>query len=256
LQALDNDHSVQFTPNAPYKAGSRIDVFVLTTAMDTGGTQLYQRYQSSFTVAAAAASATVAERMRISLAGFGDAVVPEAGLDLAFDCELDAATVGEQNVWLRTGHTRVPGVVVLRNARTLRFQPSAPLSAGEEYVLTAGPNLRSAGGLLTEPREFRFRVDPAAPEVRVESVEYLGGASSLTVRIRFSGPVSPATAGSLMLVAADGSSVPATARFSTDGREWLLELPRPQPVHVVLDGVEDRTGRKLPRESRAPVVAR
>ena len=254
LQMLDSNQSVQFTPNPPYQAGARIDTFVLTTAADPSGNLLPQQYQSYFTVAAA--SASLEPHMSVAFAGFGDAVVPETALDLAFDRDLDVSTVSETNVWLRAGHTRIPGVVALRNSHTLRFQPSQPLSAGEQYVLTTGPNLRSAEGLANYPREFRFLVDPAAPEVHVESVEYLSGSTPLTVRIRFTAPVSPISIDGLKLLAADGSQVHASARFSTDGREWLLALPTPQTVRVMFDGVEDRCGRKLPRESREPAVAK
>ena len=160
------------------------------------------------------------------------------------------------NVWLRAGHTRIPGAVALRNNRTLRFQPAEPLGFGQAYVLTTGPDLRSADGLANEPGEFRFQVDDSAPEVRVESVDYLRGVAPLTLRIRFTGPVSAISADSLKLLAADGSEVHAFERFSTDGRVWLLTLPAPQPVHVVLDGVEDQWGRKLPGESRIPGITR
>src|SRR5260370_39547217 len=101
LQMLDSNHSVQFTPNVPYQAGSRIDVFVLTTAMDPDGAALYQRYQAFFTVAGTAGPTSEPRRMSASLAGFGDAVTPGASLDLAFDGELDPSTASEENVWLR-----------------------------------------------------------------------------------------------------------------------------------------------------------
>jgi len=68
--------------------------------------------------------------------------------------------------------------------------------------------------------------------------------------------VSAISADGLKLLAADGSAVRASARFSTDGREWLLVLPTTQAVRVVLDGIEDRWGRKLPHESRDPVTVR
>jgi hypothetical protein len=254
LQMLDSNHSVQFTPNANYKAGSRIDVFVFNTAADLSGTRLSQRYQSFFTVAAGEAPET--PQMSVSLTSFGDTVAPGAALDLAFDRELDASAAGPENVWLCAGHTRIPGAVVLRNSRTLRFQPSEPLRIGELYVLTTGPNLRSTDGFSNRPREFRFRVDPRSLDVRLESVEYVRAPSSFAVRIRFTGPVSAISADGLKLLAPDGSAVHASARFSTDGREWLLELPAPTAVRVVLDGVEDRWGRKLASESREPVLVR
>ncbi len=256
LQALDSNHAVQFTPSSPYRAGTRIDTFVLNTALDSSGNRLSERYQSYFTVAGTTGTISYVQRMSVSLVGFADTVDPGAALDLAFDRELDVSTAAEQNLWLRAGNTRIAGAVVLRNSRTLRFQPSEPLRAGEQYVLTAGPDLRSVEGLSNEPREFRFRVDPAAVDVRVESIEYLLDRAPFAVRVRFTGPVNATSADSLKLLAPDGSVVGASASFSTDGREWLLVLPKPQPVRVVIDGVEDKRGRRLPRESREPVLAR
>lgn len=252
LETLDSDHAVQFTPKVPYQAGSRIDVFVLTTAADPDGLALYQRWQSRFTVAGTAGQ-TGETLLSVARPGFGGSVVPDAALALVFDHDLAAGSVSEENLWLRAGQRRIAGTATLRDARTIHFQPAEPLDAGEQYVLTAGPGLRSIEGYANEPREFAFRVDPAAPAVRVESVEYT---SPRTLRIRFTGAVSDASADRLKVVEADGSAVPVSARFSIDGREWLLSLPSARPVRVLLDGVEDRCGRRLPREDRVPGVAR
>jgi hypothetical protein len=251
LQVMDSNQSVQFTPNTPYLAGARIDVFVLTTAADATGTPLSQQYQSFFTVAAAKSASP---EMISAIAGFGEAVDPNAALDLVFDHDLDPASVSDQNVWLRAGHTRIAGAVSLRDNRTLRFEPAAPLAIGVQYVLTAGPGLRSAEGLSNQPREFRLRGELAEP-VRVESIKYQQGPAPLAVRIRFSGPVSPIAAGALQLLASDGSEVPAAIQRSTDGREWLVLLAKPQPVRVLFQGVRDQWGRALPREERRPGVA-
>ncbi len=253
LQVIDSNQSVQFTPDAPYLPGARIDVFVLTSATDAGGTPLSPQYQSSFFVASGQSAAP--QMMTAVFAGFGEAVDPNAGLDVAFDHDLDPASVNDANVWLRVGHTRIAGTVSRSENRVLRFLPAAPLTIGEQYVLTAGPGLRSMEGLANQPREFRLRAELAEP-VRVESVEYLRGPAPLAIRIRFSGPVSPISSGALQLLAPDGTEVPATIRPSTDGREWLALCMAPQPVSVVLRGVHDQWGRLLPREERRPAGAR
>src|SRR5260370_2701087 len=162
---LGSNHAVKFTPNDPYQAGSRIDVFVLSPAMDPDGAALYQRYQAFFTVAGTAGPTSEPRRMSASLAGFGDAVTPGASLDLAFDGELDPSTVSEENVWLRAGQTRIPGTAVLRGSRAIRFQPAEPLRIREQYVLTAAPNLRSADSLPSDPPDFISRRRPIPPHV-------------------------------------------------------------------------------------------
>ena len=255
VQMLDSNQSLQFTPGAPYNPGSRIDVFVLTTATDASGVPLDPQYQVTFTVASSTGQSAQMQRMSVALVGFGESVDLAAALDLAFDRDLDPSTVGE-NVWLRVGRLRIPGTAVLLGSRAIRFQPSEPLRMGEQYVLTAGPNLRSVEGLSNRPREFRLRADTGGPEVAVESIEYVRDPAPLAVRIRFNGAVNPISAAGLKVLAPDGSSVPVSVRFSTDGREWLLALPKSQPVRVLLDGVEDLQGRTLPNQSREPVVAR
>src|SRR5262249_3895768 len=192
--------------------------------MDTVGTHLPQRYTAFFTVVQNSTQAVEAQRMSVALRGFGKAVAPEAALELAFDHEIDAATA--DNVWLRVGLVRIPGAVTMRNSRTLRFQPAEPLRIGEQYVLTAGPELRSIKGLANEPREFRFGVEMAASESGVRSVEYVRDGSMLTVRVRFTVPMSAASADGVKLRAADGSLVDAAPQFSPDGREWLFVLRR------------------------------
>jgi large repetitive protein len=254
-QMLDSNQSAQFTAGAPYNAGSRIDVFVLTTATDANGTPLSPRYQSYFMVAGTAGQAAAIQQMSVALVGFGEAVDPAGALDLAFDRDLDPSTIGE-NIWLRAGLRRVPGSAELRGTRAIRFQPSEPLLIGEQYVLTSGPDIRSVEGLSNKPREFRFHAEPGGPQVTVQSVEYVNEPGPLAVRIRFSGAVNPISAGGLEVLAADGSNLPVSISYSTDGREWLLHLPKPQPVRVVLDRVEDGRGRRLPRLSREPVIAR
>ena len=246
---------MQFTPDAPYNAGSRIDVFVLTTATDAGGVPLYGQYHASFTVASSTGAALQVQRMSVALVGFGEGVNPAAALDLAFDHALDPSAAGE-NVWLRAGRVRIPRTAVLLGSRAIRFQPSEPLLIGEQYVLTSGPNLRSVEGLSNQPREYRLRADPGGTLVTVESIDYVSNPAPLGVRIRFSGAMNPISASSLKVLAGDGSSVPVSVRFSTDGREWLLALPKPQTVRVMLDGLEDLQGRTLPGQTREPLIAR
>jgi hypothetical protein len=248
-QLLNSNQTAQFTPAVPYKGGSTIAVFVLLTAANTSGVTLGQQYESSFTVAGAATSTHPRPLMSVALAGFRGRVDPSAALDLAFDRDLDPATVAD-NVWLRAGQTRIPGAAVVRGARAIRFQPAEPLMVGQDYVLTAGPDLRSADGLSTEPREFAFRADPSGEAVAVESTEFVADPAPLAVRIRFSGPMNPVSASGLTVLAADGSPVVYSARFSTDGCQWLLSLPKREPVRLRFDGVEDAQGRRLPVQSR------
>jgi hypothetical protein len=248
VEVLDSNHSLQFTPGLPYHAGSRVEAFVLTIAVDLTGNNLPQRYQSQFFVTSTPASAAA---MTVLTTSFRKSVGPEASLDVRFDRDLDAATVSEQNIWLRIGQARIAGQATLRDPRTVRFHPSEPLRPTDRYILTTGPGLRSTGGLTAEPHEFGFDVDPMPADARLESAVYDAGPA---IRLRFSVPVSPLSWDGIRLLAADGSQVPAVVRMSADGREWMLTPSAgqrfPLPLRVVVDGVEDRSGRKLPRESR------
>ena len=134
LELSNSNTSVLFTPASPYKAGSRIDIFMLDTAADPSGLTLNQQYDAYFFVAAAS---SVTEMVQT---GFGSAVNADAPLELAFDRPLDPKTVNGNNVWLRVGTK----IIAKRGFAAFGSHPAcgsvgshgAPL----EHVLTVGPD--------------------------------------------------------------------------------------------------------------------
>ena len=235
LDFPDANHSVQFTPDSPYQAGSRVDVFVLETAMDASGGTPYQRYNSFFTVAGGAKVTSVDQT------SFGATAAPETWLELAFDCALDPRTAVAENVWLRAGKQLVAGEVTLRGDRILRFTPSSPMAAGVEHVLTVSAGVRSVDGRPAKAEEFRFRA-VAEDAAVVESVERTMRSGRPAMHVRFSAPVDPLSLDDLQLLAADGSEIAATRQVSLDHREvWLV--PRGAPADLRFAKVDRRVPR-------------
>jgi hypothetical protein len=264
IDLLNSDTSVQFTPDNPYKAGSRVDIFVLETAADPSGLTLRQRYDAFFTVAGAATSSAVVDQI-----GFGSAVAADAPLELAFDRPLDPSTVNSDNVWLRVGRNLVRSEVSPRTDRILRVVPSVPMDADLEYALTVGAGLRALDGSPARPEEFHFTAQPDAPAAVVASVEWSEFSGKAAVLVRFSSAASPLSLDAVRLVADDGADISVARQISLDGREvWLI--PRDEPighavsrmelasrsVRVVLGDVQgevlDGAGRRIKRGTYHP----
>jgi hypothetical protein len=239
LTLSNGNATVQFTPANPYAAGSRIDAFVTETAANPGGLTTGQRFDSSFTVAGTAANLDVEQ------VSFGSAVAPEAALEVSFSQAVNPRTVNSANVWLRTGQQSIPGTVVLRGDRIIRFISDAPLNLGVDYVLTMGAGLRARTGSDMQPREFTFTTDDSPPPTETETAAIEDG----SVHLHFTAPVSPLTADLATAIAADGSEIPVERRISLDFRDlWLIPLNANASLDgagVSLDHVEDRKGRPV-----------
>ena len=256
LDLSDGNQSAQFTPDNPYKAGSRIDAFVLETAADPNGLTLYQRYDAFFTVAAAGSQFTTVDQT-----SFGAEGSPAAWLELAFDRPLDPASVTGDTVWLRTGRRLVAGEAVLREGRVIRFVPASPLQEGPEYVLTAGSGLRAADGAVARGEEFRFhaKAEEAAEDIAVDLAPGLGSAADRpAIRVRSNRPMDPLSMQGLRLLGRDGAEIAVERRISVDYREIQL-LPRdrlidPNSVTVQIDGLRSRGGRTMPSASHRPAM--
>ena len=264
LDMMDSNRAVTFTPAGPYKAGSRIDIFVLETAADPAGLTLYQRYDSYFLVAAGTAHAAVVEQT-----GFGSSVAPEAGLEVAFDQPLDPKSITGENVWLRIGRRLVPGEVSLRGDRIVRMVPSAAMESSGEYALTVGPGVRAMDGGPARPEEFHFVVLAGAPTAGVVSVELTLHLGKAAVLVRFSEPVNPLWLDAVRLVADDGTEIAVNRHLSLDYHDlWLVPRDREtgeaislaelvsRSVRVRLEEMPDRSGRRLKAGTHQPEYLR
>jgi hypothetical protein len=259
VDTVDSNRGVQFTPAGPYKAGSRIDIFVLETAADPSGLTLAERYNSFFFVAAGPApSATVDQT------GFGSTVAPDAALEVAFDRPIDPKTITRDNVWLRVGRRLLPGEVSLRGDRIVRLVPSAPMELSREHALTIGPGVRAVDGAPARPEEFHFTVQPEAPPAGVTAVELTTRSGKAAVLVRFSEPVNPLWLDAVRLVAGDGTEIAADRHISLDYRDlWLIPRDRAagefsllefvsRPLRVRLDEMPDRAGRPMKPGTHQP----
>lgn len=202
----DSGSSLLFTPSAPYAPGSRIDVFVLTTAQDLGGRRLYPGYTAFFTVSGSA----TANALRVV-----GARLTGTQMEVNFDRDLDPRTVDDSTVWLRQGPRLVPSRVTLVASRRLRLDPDEPLAERQSYTLTLGAALRAADGTAQPGAELVFTPFPEASRAPADAavVEAFGRRG---LRLRFSAPH-------------DGPAVRAqlggrTGRlyFTPDQREWLF----------------------------------
>lgn len=260
LELLSSNTGVQFTPHNPYKAGSRIDVFVLETAADLSGLTLGLRYDAYFFVASASTSLAVEQT------GFGSALDPNAILELLFDRALDPKTVSPENVWLRVGRKLLRAEVSLRTDRILRVVPSAPMESSLEHVLTVGPGLRGSDGATMRPEEFQFIVQPDAPPTDIAAVEWSELSGKAAVLVRFSAAVSPLSLDSVRLVAGDGADISVRRQISLDGRAmWLIpedgamgysvnpmEQAKPSLRVLLNEVMRDGAGRRIPAGTYSP----
>jgi large repetitive protein len=240
LVLSNSNRTIQFTPDQPWQAGSRIDVYVLETLADPAGVTSGSRFNSWFLIAPAPLS------MQVSQTGFGATVAPEAALELGFDQPIDQRTAIDANVWLRAGQRAIPGVTAVRESKIVRFVPDAPLEPGLEYALTVGRGLHSAAGTETQPAEFHFRVANADTMTEPESVRARSG----VIHLKFPAPVNPLSVANARLVRSDGTEIPVTRRISADFQELWLTPATGEAGTLSIEGMEDRTGRPVARKPK------
>jgi len=243
LDILDGNRTVQFTPDAPYRAGAQIDVFVLETVADLNGLTLFNRYHTVFTVAGTAPQTTF-----VDVTSFGAVVVPDAALELAFDRPVDPKTLDGESVWLRAGRRLIAGQLSLRGDRIVRFEPAAPLAEGLGHALTVSRQLRSVDGAPARPQEFAFTVQASAAAAEVETVEESVVSGEVAIHVRFTAPVDPLSLDGVRVTGDKGETIAGRRHVSVDFRDlWITPQTLPAgEARLRVDGAADRTGRRLP----------
>lgn len=250
--ALEDGRTYRFTPSAPFSARAQVRVFILAGAADIEG-RAYSPDPSGYFATFFIASGSTSP---LSVLRRGFPVEAEAGatLEVAFNADLDPASIGDDSVWLRSGSRLVAGRASLRSGRILQFTPAHMLQPGSNYVLTAGSALRGLDGQWFAGQDFGFTVKTGeAPPVDIESVEPAEWMGQPALRVRFTAAVSP-LAGSGIRVEAAGRAVSAQVLASTSGREFLV-VPSETggALAVSLDEVPDASGRMLaPRRIALP----
>jgi len=147
-----------------------------------------------------------------------------AAITVNFSETVKAATVGTASVTLVRSDTgaSIPASVTLSSDRkSVTLKPSAVLSRGVGYLLTASTAITDdAGNAMVAPYQLHFSCDSTPPAVAL--VSPAAGSVNVpvgsAVSVSFSEPIDPAsvTSGTLTLTSVNGT-VPGTVSVSSDG---------------------------------------
>ena len=153
-----NNKAVQFTPAAPYAAGSTIQIFLTSTATDTTGKPMVA-YQGSFTVAPDLTGTAPAITAFIPSLVAGQyttqnptGVSLNPVIEIQFSKPLDPTTLSGNvsltyynftgQIWATT-----PITVSLTGSQTIRITPNSLLLPGTQYTATIANTIKDTTGL-------------------------------------------------------------------------------------------------------------
>jgi hypothetical protein len=233
LSFTNVNRTVEFTPADPLPAGATVETLVQQTLLTATGAQLQTPFYAWFVVAGTLAGSSL-EVVNTNFTRSG-------ALELQFDRSLAADSVNNNAVWLRQGHTEIPGRPMLEGESTLVFQPSVTLQTGQEYHLTLGPALKDQHGNSAVGQEFRFTAAPPTPAARLLSAHLLEAGSELAVLLEYDANLTLLPSVLPRLLDEHARPVPHKLRRSPDGKRLYLIIdgrqPRPQGIHI-----EDQNG--------------
>jgi methionine-rich copper-binding protein CopC len=224
------DESAQiltFRPDVPYLSANTVELFAGQSIYDVSGRRIGGAFYSHFTTLGPSPTGQA-----VSFSVAADAI------DVRFAGPVPATV---DQVYLRQGANLVPTRVEVAAPDQIRVIPAAALAEGVPYHLV----LDSTQEVLIEVEK---ETDDPAGEV---AVHQMPGA----VRIRFARPVNPLTIlrGGIRLLRSDGTPVNFTVQAGLDRREMtLVPATSAGPLTVLLDGVESRSGSRLPTMVRRP----
>ena len=245
--------AVRFTPDEPFAASARVQVFLDATAQDASGNAV-PLYQGTFTIAADGSGVGPAA-VRLSPAQTSD-VPRNAIFEIAFSEPIDAATVAGATLFRElTSGTIVPATISLRGGgRIVRLTPQALLAANTAYEIMVTTSVADLSGApLVNALDWTFNTGTATDEVAPHAAAVTPPAGAVNVGInasitvRFSEPINPLTVdgGTLQVTSALGA-VPGTYVFNSTNTEVVLvpfvALPDSATMTVVVSGVEDLAG--------------
>ena len=191
---------ITFTPASSFQKGTRIQVFLLTTILDTFGNAL-NGYSASFSTEADL-STTNPTYVNYTTVQNANNVPVNAVLEVTFNKPLDPVTITSANAGLKfsANSQAVAATVSLRGDRTIRFVPTSNLLAqfGYYYQVSTGvkdTDGRSVQGLL----QFYFTTNNAAPDLTQPRVDVVAPptttevGTNAAVYLHFTKPVSALT---------------------------------------------------------------
>ncbi len=154
--------SVTFEPKSSLAACTRYQVNIDTSACDTSGTRLSERYEFAFTT----------EPIRIEYVYPGHnqtEVQPNTPILIRFNADMDAASVMSAFSLVDSDLRIVPGQFVWSTQRIMQFRPNSALAADETYTVSIDTTASDVhGGRLSPAYRFSFyteafRIDDTSP---------------------------------------------------------------------------------------------
>ena len=252
-QVTGGGYTITFTPSASYQPGALIEVFLESTALDTLGIPAVA-YKGVFTIAGAAASAPLT-LISSSPANLSAAESANTVFELAFNKDLDPASLGPGTVQLLADGHGVAGAATIRKGRVIRFRPSADLMprTDSRYVLRIGQGLRDRSGKAYPGGEFSFTIGRPADRKPpgLEGIRVTGSEFQPSILAEFNKPINSLTVDetTVRLSHPGGEAIAAAFAFAADGQSVLIsplaDLGRGIRIRVVIDGVEDRSGNHI-----------
>ena len=251
-----NGQDLTFTPSVPFAAGTLVQVFIGTVAMDRGGNHLYSSI-ASFTVAPDLTN--IAPVVVGASPGYYDLPPLNTILQVQLSKPLDPSTINSSALTLSTSvGATVAGVVSLIGDRTVQFVPSSPLSPSAGYIYNLSTTIKDSTGLSPAFSYGQFLTGAAAdssqPRVLYvtppDTSAGIGGNS--LVQVQFSKNVNTLTVTpSTVQLTVNGKAVaPVNISFVYSSSQAVTvtpyaAFPDNSKVTVSVSGVQDEAGNTL-----------
>jgi hypothetical protein len=186
----DGGQTFRFQPASPFRAGSRIRIFLLETARDLDGLNAANSWTNGneFRVATTPSPSGHSQSLPLQIVakGFQRQVPANHSLSVEFSEALEAVFVSADSVWLSEGSRLIPGSVRLRSSNVIEFLPEQPLKAGVTYTLTAGAAIRAASGVTFRGQDMSFEASASVAPAEIVDWEEVQWQAKSAFRVRLS----------------------------------------------------------------------
>ena len=248
------DQIVTFTPAAPLRGGSTVQVWMSNGVSDIFGNALYNFY-TSFNVAAdltTTAPTVISEYPSCC----NSTVAPTTVAEVRFSKSIDGNTVNSGNFSLYdySVNTSVLATISQPEPNVLRLTPSSPLTLNHSYEIILGSGILDTDGLaLAGSTGGYFTINIASDSLQpaVAAIVPWDGATNIgnnaLVRITFNKNVDPLTISNQTITLASGTnSIPYSYSYDNASRLTITPqgaLPDSAPITVtVTNSVMDGNG--------------
>lgn len=252
IQVISRGKLLTFRPSFPFAPGAIVHVKLGSVPADSKTNN--PAYEGFFTVAP-----DIAERLeplRISHMGTQGVAAGEL-FEVEFNHALDFSSVSPETVGMTSSATgtSIATSVTLRDDKTVRIRPAAPLLAGETYSLDLASQLCDFFGQHASPFRLEVRTKdqlgraPIRQGIAASPNLYFDQATE--IRISFDRPINVLTADQRTIELKQGSrTVEFSLSFLENGREVIVTPHRAfqgaAAVELRCSGIEDLLGRRIP----------